>query len=86
MMRAAELAHTLAISGTSWALANDLVGLQEVVQGVAKTPDLQRAYFLDTHGEVLASTNPDEVGFFVTDEVSRNMLTVDRQRPDRAAG
>ena len=72
--RATELVHTLAISGTSWALANDLVGLQEVVQGVARTPDLQRAYFLDTHGEVLASTNPDEVGFFVTDDVSRNML------------
>jgi diguanylate cyclase (GGDEF)-like protein/PAS domain S-box-containing protein len=73
--RATELAHTLSISGTSWALANDLVGLQEVVQGVARTPDLQRAYFLDRHGEVLASTNPDEVGFFVTDEVSRNMLS-----------
>ncbi len=72
--RAIELAHTLSISGTSWALANDLVGLQEVVQGVARTPDLQRAYFLDRHGEVLASTNPDEVGFFVTDEVSRGML------------
>jgi diguanylate cyclase (GGDEF)-like protein/PAS domain S-box-containing protein len=72
--RAIEMVHTLSISGTSWALANDLVGLQEVVQGVARTPDLQRAYFLDTHGEVLASTNPDEVGFFVTDEVSRNML------------
>ncbi|MDO8927073.1 MAG: diguanylate cyclase [Sideroxyarcus sp.] len=72
--RASELAHTLSISGTSWALANDLVGLQEVVQGVVRTPDLQRAYFLDRHGEVLASTNPDEVGFFVTDEVSRRML------------
>jgi diguanylate cyclase (GGDEF)-like protein/PAS domain S-box-containing protein len=72
--RATSLARALAISGTSWALANDLVGLQEVVQGFVKTPDLQRAYFLDTHGEVLASTNPDEVGFFVTDKVSRNML------------
>jgi diguanylate cyclase (GGDEF)-like protein/PAS domain S-box-containing protein len=72
--RATELSHLLSISGTSWALANDLVGLQEVVQGVARTPDLRRAYFLDRYGEVLASTNPDEVGFFVTDEVSRNML------------
>jgi diguanylate cyclase (GGDEF)-like protein/PAS domain S-box-containing protein len=72
--RAMSLAHALSISGTSWALTNDLVGLQEVVQGFAKTPDLQRAYFLDTHGEVLASTNPDEVGFFVTDKVSRDML------------
>jgi diguanylate cyclase (GGDEF)-like protein/PAS domain S-box-containing protein len=72
--RASSLAHALAISGTSWALANDLVGLQEVVQGFAKTQDLQRAYFLDTHGEVLASTRPDEIGKFVTDKVSRNML------------
>ena len=72
--RATSLAHALAISGTSWALVNDLVGLQEVVQGFAKTQDLQRAYFLNTHGEVLASTNTDEVGFYVTDEVSRRML------------
>jgi diguanylate cyclase (GGDEF)-like protein/PAS domain S-box-containing protein len=72
--RASSLAHALAISGTSWTLANDLVGLQEIVQGFAKTQDLRRAYFLDTHGEVLASSNPDEVGFFVTDKVSRDML------------
>ena len=72
--RAISLAHALSISGTSWALANDLVGLQEVAQGFAKTQDLQRAFFLNTHGEVLASTNPDEVGFFVTDKVSRDML------------
>jgi diguanylate cyclase (GGDEF)-like protein/PAS domain S-box-containing protein len=72
--RAISLAHALSISGTSWALANDLVGLQEVVQGYAKTPDLQRAYFLNTRGEVLASTNPDETGFFMTDPQSREML------------
>lgn len=72
--RAASLAHALSISGTSWALANDLAGLQELVQGFARTPDLQRAYFLNMHGEVLASTNADEVGFFVTDPVSRDML------------
>lgn len=69
-----SLAHALSISGTSWALSNDLVGLQEVVQGFTKTPDLQRAYFLNTRGEVLASTNPDEIGFFVTDRISRDML------------
>jgi diguanylate cyclase (GGDEF)-like protein/PAS domain S-box-containing protein len=72
--RAKSLAQALSISGTSWALANDLAGLQEVVQGFVKIPDLQRAYFLNTHGEVLASTKPDEVGFFVTDKVSRDML------------
>lgn len=73
--RATSLAHALSISGTSWALANDLIGLQELVQGFAKTPDLQRAYFLNARGEVLASTNANEIGFFVTDTMSRNMLT-----------
>ncbi|TAJ82858.1 MAG: diguanylate cyclase [Gallionellaceae bacterium] len=72
--RTESLAHALSIGGTSWVLANDLVGLQEVVQGFATTPDLQRAYFLNTRGEVLASTKPEEIGFFVTDPVSRDML------------
>lgn len=72
--RALSLAHALASSSTSWAIANDLVGLQEVVQGFAKTPDLQRAYFVSMRGEVLASTNTDEIGYFVTDPISRDML------------
>lgn len=77
--RATSLAHALSISGTSWVLANDLVGLQEVAQGFAKTPDLQRAYFLNMHGEVLASTKPEEVGLFLTDVLSRNMLASNSQ-------
>lgn len=72
--RALSLAHALSSASTSWAIANDLVGLQEVVQGFAKTPDLLRAYFVNPRGEVLASTNPEEIGFFVTDTISRNML------------
>lgn len=72
--RALSLVHALAIGSTSWALSNDLVGLQEVVQGFTKTPDLQRAYFITPRGEVLASTNPDEIGFFVTDPLSRELL------------
>ncbi len=72
--RALSLAHALASASTSWAIANDLVGLQEVVQGFARTPDLQRAYFVTPRGEVLASTNPVEIGFFVTDPLNRDML------------
>jgi diguanylate cyclase (GGDEF)-like protein/PAS domain S-box-containing protein len=72
--RATSLAHALSISSASWALANDLSGLQEVVQGFARTVDMRRAFFLNPQGEVLASTNPEEIGFFVTDAVSRDML------------
>ena len=72
--RATSLAHALSISSASWALAKDLAGLQEVVHGFAKTADLRRAFFVNPHGEVLASTNPEEIGFFLTDAISRSML------------
>lgn len=72
--RAVSFAHALSISSTSWAMANDLVGLQEVVHGFVKTPDLRRAYFVNPQGQVLASTQPDEVGYFLTDELSKQML------------
>ena len=72
--RATSLAHALSISSTSWVLANDLAGLQEVVRGFARTADLRRAFFVSPQGEVLASTSPNEIGFFVTDPVSRDML------------
>lgn len=65
--RAHQLAQALSTSATSWVIANDLVGLQELVQGFVSLPDLRRAYFLDLHGQVLASTHPSEVGLFVHD-------------------
>ncbi|MHB1116965.1 diguanylate cyclase domain-containing protein [Sideroxydans sp.] len=72
--RATSLAHALSISSTSWVLANDLAGLQEVVQGFARTTDMRRAFFVSPQGEVLASTSPAEIGFYVTDPLSRDML------------
>lgn len=72
--RASALANGLAHSSSSWVLANDLVGLKEVLQGYADTPNLQRAFVLSPRGEVLASIRPREVGLFVNDAVSREML------------
>lgn len=77
--RAVSLAHALSISSTSWALANDLVGLQEVVQGFTRTTDLRRAFFVSPQGEVLASTNPSEIGFFLSDQPSLNMLASEKR-------
>lgn len=68
--RTTSLAHALSISSTSWAMANDLAGLQEVVQGFAKTPGLRRAYFLNTRGEVLASTNTADIGLFLHEQLN----------------
>jgi diguanylate cyclase (GGDEF)-like protein/PAS domain S-box-containing protein len=75
--RAISLAHALSISSTSWVLANDLAGLQEVVLGFARTTDMRRAFFVSPQGEVLASTSQNEIGYYVTDPVSRDMLASD---------
>lgn len=72
--RAAALAHTLAASSTSWVLANDVVGLQEVLQGFSDTPDIRRAFVLSPRGEVLGSIRQADVGKFVSDPISRQLL------------
>lgn len=72
--RAGALANGLVHSSSSWVLANDLVGLKEVLQGYTETPNLQRAFVLSPRGEVLASTRDNEVGLFVSDSVSQQML------------
>lgn len=69
-----SLANALAKSSTSWVLANDLAGLQEVVLGSLGTDDLRRAFVLSPRGEVLASTRRAEVGLFARDAISHNLL------------
>ena len=72
--RATGLAHTVASSSTSWVLANDLAGLQEVLLGFTKTPDLKFALVLSMRGEVLGSTDAKQVGRYVNDKVSLGLL------------
>lgn len=70
-----SLTTSLASSSTSWVLANDIAGLKEVLQGFVDLPDLERAYILSLHGEVLSSTRPGEAGLFVTDEQNQKLLS-----------
>lgn len=73
--RASAIGHEMSVSVTSWALAGDLVGLQEVLLGFRAAQDLQHAFFVDAHGRVLASTNPAEIGLVVSDAISLNLLS-----------
>lgn len=73
--RANALANGLSYSSSSWVLANDVVGLGEILQGYTDTPNLDRAFVLNNQGEVLASTHPQEVGLFVSDNLSLALLT-----------
>jgi diguanylate cyclase (GGDEF)-like protein/PAS domain S-box-containing protein len=69
-----SLATTLASSSTSWVLAQDIVGLREVLQGFVGITDLKRAYILSLQGEVLSSTRTSEDRLFVVDAQSLKLL------------
>jgi diguanylate cyclase (GGDEF)-like protein/PAS domain S-box-containing protein len=72
--RALAISHEIAVSTASWALAGDLAGLQEVLLAFNAAQDMQRAYFVGPHGKVLASTEPDKIGLFLTDKISLDLL------------
>jgi diguanylate cyclase (GGDEF)-like protein/PAS domain S-box-containing protein len=72
--RALAISHEISVSTASWALAGDLAGLQEILVGFNTAQDMQRAYFVDLHGQVLASTHPDEIGLFMTDKTSHDLI------------
>ena len=71
---ALDLAQTLSFSSVSWVLANDVVGLQEVLKGASNTTDIKFAVVLSPRGEVLASTKPEYIGRFFGDAVSQRLL------------
>ncbi|MDO9213423.1 MAG: EAL domain-containing protein [Methylococcales bacterium] len=72
--RAMTLANSVAYSSSSWILANDVVGLSEILQGYRDKSDLDRAFIINLQGQVLASTQSQEVGLFITDNISLTSL------------
>lgn len=64
------LARSLAVSSLSWVLADDVVGLQEVVSSFQKYPELRYAMVISPAGRVLAHSDATKVGQFVSDEPS----------------
>lgn len=71
---AKDLALTASVSSTSWVIANDVVGLQEVIQSVARSTHLQYALVLSPEGRVLASNRAADIGGFVQDPLSLSLL------------
>lgn len=72
--QAISLAETLAANGTSWVLARDYIGIEEVINSQKKFPGLQYALFTDLQGQVLGYTDRAEVGSYVNDKVSLQLL------------
>ena len=75
-----SLTETLAANSTSWVLANDVIGLEEVVLAQSSYPQLEYAMILSPEGRVLAHTNKKHVGQYINDSTSAKLFSAQPQR------
>lgn len=73
--RGTGLAQMTAVNSVSWVLADDIMGLAEVIGSIRVYPEVLYAMVLDEQGRVLGHTDHSKLGLFVTDEVSRSLLS-----------
>jgi signal transduction histidine kinase len=78
--RTLHQAETLAASAVSQLATNDLAGLSEIADSLAHDPTVRFAMLTDTHGRVLAHTDPKHSGEYLRDAISLEQLG----RPGRA--
>ena len=77
--QAASLARSVATSSAVWVASRDFAGLQEIVDGLATYPDLRFAIVLDPTGLVLAHSEPERRGAYLSDLPQTAELKVLRQ-------
>jgi PAS domain S-box-containing protein len=78
---AKALAQSIATASAGWVVARDVSGLQEIIQAQERYPELLFAMLLDRRGAVLAHTDAQYRGKFVTDLPARLELTLFSQSP-----
>jgi len=74
--QAMAMARGLATTSAVWVAARDFSGLQEIVSGLARYPDLRHAMVLDTRGQVLAHQEVARRGQYLEDLPVRPVLHV----------
>ncbi|MES9852965.1 MAG: EAL domain-containing protein [Candidatus Thiodiazotropha sp. L084R] len=72
--QAISLAEALAANGTSWVLAKDYIGIEEVIHSQHSFPGLRYALYTDLRGEVLGYTDRAKVGNYASDPISQKLL------------
>ena len=74
LSHATTLAKTLGVDSVSWVLANDIEGLQEVVASVSEAPNTLYVMVLSPELRVIAATDTDSIGSYLTDSQSLKMI------------
>ncbi|MBE9562466.1 MAG: hypothetical protein IMF12_06350, partial [Proteobacteria bacterium] len=72
--QAIGLAQTLATTGISWVLAQDFIGMEEIINSQSNFPNIKYALFLDTKLKVLAFTESKQVSKYLDDTISKTLL------------
>ncbi|MBI3433916.1 MAG: HAMP domain-containing protein [Proteobacteria bacterium] len=67
-------AHVLAVSSSPWVLSDDLVGMEEVVEGSASGSGVRHAMIVDPNGRILAHTDRNRIGQYLADAMSLEAL------------
>jgi signal transduction histidine kinase len=75
--KALSLTRTLAYTGQNAILSDDYIVLQPLVDSMMDDPDVISVTILDTLGMVIAADRPEWRGRFVTDKLSRHILSQD---------
>jgi len=65
--QAVALARSVATSSAVWVASRDFSGLQEIIEGLSRYPDLRHAIVLDPRGQVLAHSDRARLGLYLTD-------------------
>ena len=74
MNQAKNRTNLLANNSSSWLMANDYIGLQEVVDSVSIYKDEIYIIVVDLKGKVLAHSDKTKVGQYLVDDISVNHL------------
>ena len=72
-----SLTNALAKNSTSWVLANDIIGMEEIIESISEYPTLKYAMILDKNGKVLAHSEKVYHNKYVSDKISTNIIKAD---------
>ena len=81
LLHLSELGQSIAVSSTSWLLADDVVGLQEVLHGITGIPHIKYAMVLSPEGRVMAANDAATIGLYLHDEISQKIIQSNSTKP-----
>ncbi|MBI5372154.1 MAG: PAS domain-containing protein [Sphingobacteriales bacterium] len=79
---AIALSQSLSTSAAEWLAANDIAGLQELVDAQKRYPELAYAILTDINGHILGHTDRTKAGQYLLDLPQDKKLTVISKGPD----